>query len=112
MRQYTVTKGVGRSPELFGISEKFIVYLGGALIPAVVSFALARVVLGSLLLGAVFFAAIVLAAYVACRWIYARHGEDGLAKMRAYSRRPRMLRSDSRRVFLDLHPSPRKRKPS
>lgn len=102
MRCYNVSRGVGKSPELFGLSEKFMGYLALGLLLGFIGFFICRVLIASNLVGIAVFLAIIGGAFFYCQSMSIKYGQHGMAKQTAYRKRPRILVARSRSVFLAL----------
>ena len=102
MFSYHVCRGVGKTPEIFGLSEKFMGYLGLGLLLGFTAFGVCRVVGISTVIGIVLLFAIVGGSFFYCQSMSLKHGDHGMAKMSAYQKRPRILVTNSRSVFLNL----------
>lgn len=99
---YNITRGVGKSPEIFGLSEKYLGYMVGGLLLGFTAFGFCRVLISSNLIGILVLFAIIGASFVYCQHLSVKHGDHGMEKMRAYQKRPRVVASASRSVFLRL----------
>lgn len=102
MRIYRVSRGVGKSPEIFGLSEKFLGYLALGLLLGFIAFFICRVLIDSNLIGIIVFFVIIGGAFFYCQNMSIKHGEYGMAKQSAYQKRPRILVTRSRSAFLNL----------
>jgi hypothetical protein len=105
MLGYDIKRGVGKSPEIFGLSEKYLGYLAGGLILGFVAFGLCRLLVSSNLIGILVLFATVGGSFFYCQHLSLTHGDHGLEKLSAYRRRPRIVASASRAVFLQLQTS-------
>ncbi len=102
MTGYDVNRGVGRVPEIFGITEKYLVYLLGAVVLAFVGFALLRMFGFGSIVSAIGLFAFLGGGVYAVQYVSLKYGEHGATKISAYRKRPRILRSSSRRPYLGL----------
>lgn len=93
---------MGKSPEIFGLSEKFLGYLALGLLLGFIAFFICRVLIESNLAGIAVFFAIIGAAFFYCQHMSIKHGEHGMSKQSAFHKRPRILVTRSRSVFLNL----------
>ena len=98
---YRVSRGVGKSPEIFGLSEKYMGWLAIGLLLGFVVFGICRV-MGQTTLGVVGLFATVGIAFWYCQSVSIKHGDHGMSKRGAYRKRPRILVTRSRSVFLNL----------
>jgi hypothetical protein len=99
---YHITRGVGKSPEIFGLSEKYLGYMVGGLLFGFTAFGCCRLLFSSNLLGILVLFAMVGGSYVYCQHLSFKHGDHGMEKLRAYRQRPRIVSNASRSVFLRL----------
>ncbi|WP_116108858.1 DUF4133 domain-containing protein [Lewinella sp. IMCC34191] len=102
MRNYRVSRGVGKSPEIFGLSEKYLGYLALGLLLGFIGFFICRVLVSSNLIGILVFFLIIGLAFFYCQSMSVKHGEHGMAKQSAHQKRPRILVARTRSVFLTL----------
>lgn len=101
MINYDIKRGVGKEVEIFGLSEKYVYYLVGCLLPGFIGFAIGRMVMGAWI-GFIVLCTIMYGAYLYFSSLTIRHGTHGVAKLSAYSKRPRIVTVNSRAVFLNL----------
>ena len=103
---YEINKGINRSIEFKGIKAQYIMYLAGGLVGLLLLFAVlyASGVKLYYCLGIVLPAGITLVVTIQR---YSRvYGEHGLMKRVAAKRLPRAIRSQSRKVFIEIKESP------
>ena len=105
MRSYRVSRGVGKSPVILKLSERYLGYFALGILAGFVAFFLCRVLIDSNAIGIVVFGAVVLSSFFYCQNMSVKHGEHGMSKMSAYKSRPRILVTRSRSVFLNLKSS-------
>ena len=99
---YDIKRGVGKSPEILGLSEKYLGYLVVGLLLGFTAFGLCRLFIRSNLIGIGVLLAILGASFVYCQHLSLTHGDHGMEKLSAYRRRPRVVASSSRAVFIHL----------
>ena len=102
MIHYRINRGVGRAPEIFGLSQKYMNKMVIALLLGFVVFGVCRSFFDSTLISVLALFGTVGAAFFYYQTISVKHGDDGLAKKEAYQKRPRILTTSSRSVFLNL----------
>ena len=102
MRMYKIGRGVGKSPEIAGLSLKYLGYLAVGLLLSFIGFFICRVLIDSNLIGIIVFFAIAGGSFLYCKKMSIKHGEYGMAKQAAYQKRPRILIFRSRSTFLNL----------
>ena len=101
MIHYDIKRGVGKSAEIFGLSEKYMASLATCLLPACIGFVIGRVMLGAFV-GAIIFFAIMVGAFFYFQRLSIKHGDHGVEKLKAYGKRPRVVTVTTRTVFLNL----------
>jgi hypothetical protein len=99
---YSIKRGVGKTPEILGLSEKYLGYVGGSLLLGFIAFGVCRIVVDSNLIAAIILLSIVGSAFVYFQRLSIKHGDAGLDKQKAYNKRPRIVTNSSRQVFLNL----------
>lgn len=104
MISYDIKRGVGKSPQIFGLSEKYLAYLVGGLLLGFVAFGVCRVLATSNFTAIVVLFASAGGSFLYCQHLSVKHGDHGLEKLGAYQRRPRIVSNASRNVFLHLKP--------
>jgi hypothetical protein len=97
---YTINKGINKSIEFKGLKAQYIWYLGGGLVVLMVLFAIMYIIgintyfcLGI----------IVTAGSVLFAWVYKlsrKYGEFGMMKKAAFKMLPRVIKCNSRKVFI------------
>lgn len=99
---YQINKGINQSIEFKGLKAQYIWYLGGSVVALLIVFA----VMYFIGLPAYFCVGIILAAGVfLVMKIYRmsnKYGEHGLMKMLARRQVPELIKSRSRRIFIQL----------
>ena len=111
MVEYGVVRNVGRVPEILGVTQKYLIYFGGILVGSMLLFAVLRTARFDSLVSAGVAIAAIVAGFFWMQHLSGKYGEHGATRAAAYSRRPRMVRSRSRRVYFELqratthHPS-------
>ena len=102
MTSYDIHRGVGKTPEILGLSEKYLGYLGLCLLAGFGAFAGCRIAGQTPFVSSVVLIAICVTAFLYLQRMAVRHGDHGVAKLSAYRRRPRIVVASSRAVFLNL----------
>ena len=99
---YEINKGIGRSIEFKGIKAQYIIYLAGGLVGLLLLFAIlyASGVKLYYCLGVV--APTGFALVMGVQRYSRKYGEHGLLKQFASKRLPKAIRSQSRKMFIDL----------
>ncbi len=98
---YDIKRGVGKSAEIFGLSEKYLASLAKCLLLACIGFIAGRVFY-SAFLGAILFFAVMVGAFFYFQRLSIQHGDYGVDKLKAYGKRPRIIKVTTRAVFLNL----------
>lgn len=102
MTEYAVNAGVGRVPVLFGVTQKYMMYFLGFVVGSMFLYGVLYALAINLFVCAGSAFALNIGGFFLLQHFSIKYGEHGAIKAAGYSRRPRLLRGESRRVYQAL----------
>ncbi|NLU94855.1 DUF4133 domain-containing protein [Chitinophaga sp. Ak27] len=108
---YEINKGINRSIEFKGLKAQYIWYLAGGLLSLLLLFSVVYILGINVYLGLVMIGGLGTALVMKVYAMSAKYGEHGLLKKMAMRQVPKLIKSNSRKVYRELGRSRKKNNP-